>query len=44
MRDEPKREGQRWRQQAEIDMGWCRHLHEQGAHYLACFLSRLFHA
>lgn len=40
MRNEPRSEGERWLQQAQIDLGWCRHLHEQGAHYLACFLAQ----
>jgi HEPN domain-containing protein len=40
MREDPRTEGGRWLQQAQIDLGWCRHLHEQGAHYLACFLAQ----
>lgn len=40
MRDDPQREGQRWQQQAEIDLGWCRHLHKEGAYYLTCFLAQ----
>lgn len=40
MREDPKAEGARWLQQAQIDLHWCRHLRDQGAWYLACFLAQ----
>ncbi len=40
MRNRPGEEAERWLQQAEADLGWARHLAEQGAHHLACFLSQ----
>jgi len=40
MRENPRIEGGRWLEQAQIDLGWCRHLHSQGAHYLVCFLAQ----
>jgi HEPN domain-containing protein len=40
MRKDPKIEGARWLQQAQIDLHWCRHLRDQGAWYLACFLAQ----
>jgi HEPN domain-containing protein len=40
MRNDPKAEGARWLQQAQIDLHWCRHLRDQGAWYLACFLAQ----
>lgn len=40
MREDPKTEGERWLRQAQIDLGWCRHLQKEGAYYLACFLAQ----
>jgi HEPN domain-containing protein len=40
MRNEPLDEGQRWLKQAAEDLRWARHLCEQGAYHLACFLSQ----
>jgi HEPN domain-containing protein len=40
MRNQPQSEGRRWLAQAEVDLSWCRHLYEQGAHYLVCFLAQ----
>jgi HEPN domain-containing protein len=40
MRRTPLDEGRRWLEQAEVDLGWARHLSEQGAHHLACFLAQ----
>jgi len=40
MRNRARDEGERWLQQAEADLGWARHLAQQGAHHLACFLSQ----
>jgi HEPN domain-containing protein len=40
MRNEPLEEGRRWLRQASHDLHWTRHLAEQGAYHLACFLSQ----
>ena len=40
MRDSPRREGQRWLEQAQTDLKWARHLDAQGAYYLVCFLAQ----
>lgn len=40
MRDEPIEEGRRWLRQAMEDLRWTRHLAEQGAYHLACFLAQ----
>lgn len=40
MREEPRNEGKRWLQQARIDLKWCRHLYDEGAYYLVCFLAQ----
>jgi HEPN domain-containing protein len=40
MRDEPLEEGQRWLRQAQEDLRWARHLAQEGAYHLACFLSQ----
>jgi HEPN domain-containing protein len=40
MRNRPLEEGQRWLRQAQEDLRWSRHLAEQGAYHLACFLSQ----
>jgi HEPN domain-containing protein len=40
MRNAPLEEGRRWLRQAEQDLYWCRHLADQGAYHLACFLSQ----
>lgn len=40
MRKEPLEEGHRWLRQAAEDLRWTRHLVEQGAYYLACFLAQ----
>lgn len=38
MRNDPLEEGRRWLDQALVDLGWTKHLFEQGASYLVCFL------
>jgi HEPN domain-containing protein len=40
MRATPREEGERWLQQARIDLKWALHLHQHGAAYLACFLAQ----
>jgi HEPN domain-containing protein len=40
MRNTPLEEGQRWLRQAQEDLRWARHLAEQGAYHLACFLAQ----
>lgn len=40
MRNDPLEEGRRWLRQAQADLGWARHLAEQGAFHLACFLAQ----
>ena len=40
MRNQPLDEGRRWLRQAQHDLHWSRHLAEEGAYYLACFLSQ----
>jgi HEPN domain-containing protein len=40
MRNPQLEEGRRWLRQAEVDLGWARHLAVQGAYHLACFLSQ----
>ncbi|MBC8449757.1 MAG: HEPN domain-containing protein [Chloroflexi bacterium] len=40
MRKRPLEEGQRWLRQAQEDLHWARHLAEQGAYHLACFLAQ----
>ena len=40
MRNQPLEEGQRWLRQAQEDLHWARHLAEQGAYYLVCFLAQ----
>ncbi len=40
MRGDPRREGRRWLDQAQVDLQWARHLNEQGAYYLVCFLAQ----
>ena len=40
MRNDPRAEGQRWLEQALVDLKWVRHLDQQGAHYLVCFLAQ----
>ncbi len=40
MRGTPLDEGRRWLEQAEIDLGWAEHLHQQGGYHLACFLAQ----
>lgn len=40
MRRNPADEGSRWLNQATQDLKWTKHLFEQGAWYLACFLSQ----
>lgn len=39
MRGNPLDEGRRWLAQAQEDLRWTRHLAEEGAYYLACFLA-----
>ncbi|RMF37148.1 MAG: HEPN domain-containing protein, partial [Chloroflexi bacterium] len=36
----PRGEGWRWLEQAQADLRWARHLNEQGAYYLVCFLAQ----
>lgn len=40
MRESPRGEGRRWLEQALADLEWIRHLAQQGAHYLVCFLAQ----
>lgn len=40
MRESPRAEGARWLEQAQVDLKWARHLLEQGAYYLVCFLAQ----
>jgi HEPN domain-containing protein len=40
MRGTPQYEGYRWLEQAQADLKWTRHLYEEGAYYLACFLAQ----
>jgi len=40
MRESSRREGWRWLEQAQADLRWARHLNEQGAYYLVCFLAQ----
>lgn len=40
MRNKPLEEGRRWLRQAQEDLHWARHLAEQGAYHLACFLAQ----
>jgi len=40
MRNPPLEEGRRWLRQAAEDLRWARHLAEQGAYHLACFLAQ----
>lgn len=40
MRRKPLDEGRRWLAQAQEDLRWTRHLAEEGAYYLACFLAQ----
>jgi HEPN domain-containing protein len=40
MRNPPLDEGRRWLRQASEDLRWTRHLAEQGAYHLACFLAQ----
>jgi HEPN domain-containing protein len=40
MRSSPLEQGLRWLRQAQEDLRWSRHLADQGAYHLACFLSQ----
>lgn len=40
MRGTPLEEGLRWLEQAEIDLGWTKHLAAEGGYHLACFLAQ----
>ncbi len=40
MRNAPYPEGQRWLEQAQVDLKWTRHLNTEGAYYLVCFLAQ----
>jgi len=40
MRKDPRSEGWRWLEQAQADLHWARHLNDQGAYYLVCFLAQ----
>jgi HEPN domain-containing protein len=36
----PREEGERWLEQAEIDLRWAQDLADRGGHHLACFLAQ----
>lgn len=40
MRENPRIEGQRWLDQAKIDLQWTQHLFKEGGYYLVCFLAQ----
>jgi HEPN domain-containing protein len=40
MRESSKAEGARWLEQGKVDLKWARHLLDQGAYYLVCFLAQ----
>ncbi|MEA3375241.1 MAG: HEPN domain-containing protein [Chloroflexota bacterium] len=40
MRNSPREEGLRWLRQAQADLRWTRHLADEGAYHLACFLAQ----
>lgn len=40
MRHRSLDEGRRWLRQAEADLYWTRHLADEGAHHLVCFLAQ----
>jgi len=40
MRKSDRDEGMRWLEQAQVDLEWARHLYEEGAYYLVCFLAQ----
>ncbi len=40
MRRSEREEGQRWLEQAEIDLGWAQDLADRGGYHLACFLAQ----
>ncbi len=40
MKETPHTEGRRWLEQAQVDLEWARHLFQQGAYYLVCFLAQ----
>ena len=40
MRRTPLEEGRRWLEQAQIDLQWAKHLTQEGAYHLACFLAQ----
>ncbi len=40
MRRSEREEGERWLEQAEIDLRWTQDLAERGGHHLACFLAQ----
>jgi len=40
MRDSPAERGLRWLRQAQEDLRWTRHLADEGAYHLACFLAQ----
>jgi len=40
MRLTPRDQGLRWLEQAQADLKWVRHLAQEGAHYLVCFLAQ----
>lgn len=40
MRGSAAEEGLRWLRQAQADLRWTRHLAEEGAYHLACFLAQ----
>ena len=40
MRNDPRSEGWRRLEQAQVDLHWARHLDGQGAYYLVCFLAQ----
>ncbi|MFQ5899546.1 MAG: HEPN domain-containing protein [Candidatus Methylomirabilia bacterium] len=40
MRRSEREEGERWLEQAEIDLGWAQLLADRGGYHLACFLAQ----
>lgn len=40
MRRSPLEEGQRWLEQAEVDLRWAADLAERGGYHIACFLAQ----
>ena len=40
MRRNPRAEGHRWLEQAQVDLKWANHLQAEGAYHLVCFLAQ----